>query len=272
MAVALIGAGRVGRAVGRALVAHGHTITGVTAGSLEGARRAAADLNAPGTTIEAAVREVDLVVIAVPDDVLAQVVERVGTEIGVDTTVIHTSGRSGAAVLAPCGSRVAAIHPARPIAGETDSLGGVRFGVTCSDDFWPSAVWLVEQLGGTAVRIAEQDRALYHAALVIASNFVVGLAGDAIDLVKSEIVVPLLRAALDNIEAFGPDAALTGPVVRGDAGTIRAHLEAIDASAPELRDAYVANSRRLLARALAAGRIDEVAATAIREALGEGRR
>jgi predicted short-subunit dehydrogenase-like oxidoreductase (DUF2520 family) len=107
----------------------------------------------------------------------------------------------------------------------------------------------------------------YHAALCIASNFAVALAGDAAELLGGyDIVIPALRANVENIARLGPDAALTGPVVRGDAGTVRAHLAALP---PEMLQSYVANARRALARAVASERLDEAAAARVRDVLEE---
>jgi len=144
-------------------------------------------------------------------------------------------------------------------------LDGITFGVTCEEDMRAWCAAFVADLGGQTRFITDEERALYHAALVMASNFTVALAGDAAEILGGhEIIVPLLRATVDNIERLGPDQALTGPVVRGDAGTVRAHLAALP---PHLREVYVVNARRALARALASGRLDAQRARAIDEAL-----
>jgi predicted short-subunit dehydrogenase-like oxidoreductase (DUF2520 family) len=266
-AVGLVGAGRVAAAFGRALARTGHPIDGVAASTPAGAASLASDLAARAATVAEVAANADLIVIAVPDDALQQVAAHVASSMRADAWVVHTCGRFGAAPLASCGERVAAVHPAVPITPSTESLDGVAFGVTCPDAAWPFASWLADRLGGFAVRVPEERRALYHAALVVASNFTTALAADAFALAGPEVVLPLLRSTIENIERMPVADALTGPVVRGDAGTIAAHLEAVDVHAPYLRDAYVAVSRRLLAHARASGRLDDTAANAIEDVL-----
>ncbi|MFN2613964.1 MAG: DUF2520 domain-containing protein [Actinomycetota bacterium] len=208
-----------------------------------------------------------VIVMAVPDDALDDVVRAVATHARPDALLIHTCGLEGVEPLRAHGHLVAAIHPASPVARPGQSFRGTVFGVTCADDLREWCASFVADLGGRTLFIAEPDRALYHAALVMASNFAVSLAGDAADLLGSvEVLIPLLRATVENVAALGPDAALTGPVVRGDAGTVRAHLRALPA---ELVEMYVANARRALARAVSSGRLDAINARAVQEALEE---
>jgi predicted short-subunit dehydrogenase-like oxidoreductase (DUF2520 family) len=178
---------------------------------------------------------------------------------------VHTCGLAGLEPLRSCGPLVAAIHPASPVARADQPLDGIVFGVTCDAELQPWCESLVHDLGGVARFIDDEERVLYHAALVMASNFAVTLAGDSADILGGhDILVPLLRETVENIARLGPDAALTGPVVRGDAGTVRAHLAALP---PHLRDVYVANARRALARAVASGRLDAERARAIEDVL-----
>lgn len=265
--VGLAGAGRVGRAVARTLASRGHRIGAVATATPEGSAAAASEIGAAASDLPSLARGADLVVIAVHDDALPGVIADVARGCRGETWVVHTSGRSGAAVLEPCGERVAAVHPARPVPDAEASFDGVAFGVTCAEAAWSFAEWFVGQLGGFAVPVPEDRRVLYHSALVIASNFPSALAGDAIDLAPREVVLPLLRATVENLERMKPDEALTGPVVRGDAGTVREHLLALDAGAPHLREVYVANSRRILARAIAAGWLNAEDAARVEEAL-----
>lgn len=249
--VAVLGAGRVGGSFARALAAAGHNVIAVL-------RR-----NDDPSPIARA----DVVVIAVPDDALAEaagVVARLGRS---GAAVVHTCGIHGLAPLHDCGPFIAAIHPAVPVASSEQPLDGVIFGVTCPDEMreWSSS--FVRDLGGAPLFVPEEERVRYHAALSMASNFAVAIAGDSADLLGGyETLMPLLRATIENIARLGPDQALTGPIVRGDAGTVSAHLRAIP---PHLLEAYVANARRTLARAVASGRLDEAAAARVAGALEE---
>ena len=133
-------------------------------------------------------------------------------------------------------------------------LDGATFGVTCPE---PLRAWcdaFVADLGGTALHITDDERPLYHAALVMASNFSVALGRRRRRAARrTRDPRPLLRAAVENVARLGPDQALTGPIVRGDAGTVRAHLAALPT---HLIEPYVVNARRVLARAAAAGRLE----------------
>lgn len=266
--VAVVGAGRVGCSIGLALRAAGSRIVAASVRSASSAARVRAILpEVPLTSPEDAALGADVVVIAVPDDVLADVVPQVARCLRAGATVVHTSGIHGAGVLAPCGERVAATHPAQAIPAAGASLQGVWFGVTCSDAMRPWADAFVSSIGGIPFRVAEDDRPRYHAALAMASNFAVTLAGDAGDLLGDHrMLEPLLMQTIANVVAFGPDQALTGPVVRGDAGTIRKHLNALPA---ELLESYVANARRTLERAVKAGRLDATHGKAVADALDE---
>lgn len=266
--IAIVGAGRVGCAIGRALAAHGHRIVAASTASPASASRVRRVLgDVPVTSPADAALAADVVVIAVPDDVLALVAAHIAPALRPGATVVHTSGLHGATALALCGPRVAAIHPAQAVPTPETPLDGVWFGVTCPDQMRAWADQFVAQLGGIAVHVPEEHRALYHAALCMASNFAVTLAGDAQELLPDgAALAPLLRGTVENIVALGADAALTGPVVRGDAGTVRAHLAALP---PHLLESYVANARRTLDRAVQSGRLDAAKASSVEDALAE---
>lgn len=266
--VAVVGAGRVGCAMGRALSRGGHRIVAASVASPSSVSRVREALGeVPIAAPFDAALAADIVIVAVADDALSSVVAEVAGAIRPTAAVVHTSGLHGAAVLAPCGERVAAVHPAQSIPSSQTSLAGVWFGVTCSEAMRPWAEWFVAELGGVPLQVPEEDRIIYHAALAMASNFSVALAGDAEDLLHSrEVLAPLLRQTVENVIALGADAALTGPVVRGDEGTVRAHLAALP---PGLLESYVANARRALERAVRSGRLEATRAAAVAEALEE---
>jgi predicted short-subunit dehydrogenase-like oxidoreductase (DUF2520 family) len=224
----------------------------------------------------------DLVVLAVPDDALPGLVDGlVATgSVRAGQIIVHTSGRYGTEVLGPAtrlGALPLALHPAMTFTGtavDLERLGGAMFGVTAPEPLWPVAEALVLEMGSEPIRIAEADRALYHAALAHGANHMVTLVNDAMDLLRNagvaepdRALAPLLSAALDNVLRQG-DAALTGPVARGDAGTVTRHVDAIEQVAPETVAAYVALARRTATRALASGRLKPVDAEPLLDALG----
>jgi predicted short-subunit dehydrogenase-like oxidoreductase (DUF2520 family) len=179
----------------------------------------------------------------------------------------HTSGAHGLAVLAPAeraGVLPLALHPAMTFSGaveDADRLPGAPFGVTSRPEHRPVAETLVLEMGGEPFFVAEEDRRLYHAALVTGANHLVTLVAEAADLLRAagvtapeQVLTPLLTAALDNGLRRG-DRGLTGPVSRGDVGTVAEHLDTLTERAPASVDAYVAMARRTTERALAAGRL-----------------
>jgi predicted short-subunit dehydrogenase-like oxidoreductase (DUF2520 family) len=268
LGVGVVGAGRVGTALAAALRRSGHRIVAVSAVSAASLDRVEALL--PGTPVrppQDVVAGADLVLLTVPDDALPALVSGLaatGTELA-GRLVMHASGRHGLAVLEPATRRGAlplALHPVMTFTGrpdDVDRLAGVSFGVTTPEQLRPVAEVLVMEMGGEPVFIAEEDRGLYHAALTGAANHLVTQVVQAADLLAaagvaqpSRMLGPLLGAALDNALRLG-DAALTGPVARGDAETVASHLAALRAAAPEALPAYLALARLTADRALASG-------------------
>jgi predicted short-subunit dehydrogenase-like oxidoreductase (DUF2520 family) len=269
--VGVIGAGRVGAVLGAALAAAGHRI--VAASGVSAASLARIERLLPGARVvppDQVPNGVDLVLLAVPDDALAPLV-RALADSGAFTSgqiVVHTSGAHGVAVLAPAidaGVRGIALHPAMTFTGHPRDLDrlaeGISFGVTASAELRPTATRLVADLGGSVEWIDEDARSLYHAALAHGANHLVTLTNEALDLLRGagvlhpeRVLGPLLRAALENTLTHG-DAALTGPVSRGDAGTIARHLAVLRRVSPDSVPAYLALARRTADRAIAAGRL-----------------
>jgi len=193
--------------------------------------------------------------------------------------VAHASGRHGYGVLDPAtrqGTLPLALHPVMTLTGTSLDLArltGCPFGVTAPDQLRPVAEALVVEMGGDPVWVEEGSRALYHAALAHGANHLVTLVAQTLDLLSSagvehpaRLVAPLMSAALDNALRQG-DAALTGPVARGDAGTVAAHVRAIGEVSPEARTAYVALARVTADRALAAGTLRAASAEALLDVL-----
>lgn len=269
LGIGVIGAGRVGAVLGAALRAAGHAIVGVHAVSEQSRTRAEALLpEAPILQIPEIVERSEVVLFAVPDDELGPLVSGLadGGHFTAGQILIHTSGRYGTDVLEPgrdVGTVGLAIHPAMTFTGLSLDLTRLRtasFGVTAGAAFLPIAQALVVEMGGEPVVIAEGDRPLYHAALAHASNHTVTLIGQASQILESigveqpgEVLGPLVRASVDNALASG-DAALTGPVVRGDVGTVESHRDilrgfAAEEDAPDIGTAYLGLARASAERA-----------------------
>jgi predicted short-subunit dehydrogenase-like oxidoreductase (DUF2520 family) len=268
--VGVVGAGRVGAVLAAALRAAGHQITGVAGESA--ASRTRIETLLPGVHHDkptAVARTCDLLLLTVPDDMLPNVITMLAASgaIRPGQTVVHTSGKHGTSVLAPAarlGASVLAMHPAMTFTGtdvDLDRLTGCVFGVTAGPGTRTLAETLVADLGGTVVWVEEDRRTLYHAGLAHGANHLVTLVAQAMDLLRASGVDdpagtlrPLLGAALDNALAYG-DAALTGPIVRGDVETVRGHLVDIAASSPETLESYVVMARATVNRAVADGRL-----------------
>lgn len=285
--IGVVGAGRVGAVLAAGLAAAGHEIVAVSGESDASRSRAAALI--PGTPIRKpseVARGCELLLLTVPDDMLPNVV-RVLADAGAlraGQVVAHSSGYHGVAVLAPAaelGARPLALHPAMTFTGtavDLDRLPGCVFGLTAGDGERALAERLVADLGGRPAWVPEEMRALYHAGLAHGANHLVTLVSEAMGLLGAAGVNdpagtlrPLLFAALENTLVQG-DAALTGPIVRGDVRTVAAHVDEIAAKAPHTLATYAALARATLGRAATDGRLLPIRARRIAEVLDAGMR
>jgi len=287
--VGIISAGRVGTALGVALERADHVV--VACSAISSASRRLAERRLPDTPVLAVPDVADraeLLLLTVPDSELPGLVNGLASTDAVrrGTIVAHTSGANGVALLAPMtahGCIPLAIHPAMTFTGADEDIARLAetcFGITAADEIgYAIAQSLVLEIGGEPFGVREEDRTLYHAALAHGSNHVVTLISDAVTALRAalsgqgllgqelitnapgglaeRIVGPLARAALENTLRRG-QAALTGPVARGDAGAVAAHLAALDDVDPELAQAYCADSLRTAQRAHAPKEVFDV--------------
>jgi predicted short-subunit dehydrogenase-like oxidoreductase (DUF2520 family) len=280
--VGIVGAGRVGSALGAALSRAGHEIVAVSAVSAQSLRRAEHMLpGAPVLPADEVVASADFVLLAVPDDALRPLVTGLANTGAwrAGQLVAHTSGARGIAVLDSAAARGVlplALHPVMTFAGrpeDVDRVAGATFGVTADDELRPVAEALVVEMGGEPVWVPESARPLYHAALTVGSNHLVTLVNDALDVLRgagveqpARLLAPLLSASLDNVLRLG-DAALTGPVSRGDVDTVREHVRTLQERAPDTVGAYIAMARRTAERARDSGRLSAAQAEELMRAL-----
>ena len=277
--VGVIGVGRAGSALGAALARAGHPVVAAHAVSDASRERARAMLpDAQVVGVEEVVDSCDLVLLAVPDDALPALVKALPFRSG--QFVVHCSGRYGTDVLEPARTRGAlplALHPAMTLTGtslDVERLSGAPFGVTAPEPLRMAAEALVVEMGGEPVWIPEEARTLYHAALAHSANHLITLVSSAVEMLTqagvetpARLLAPLLQASLDNALRMGYPA-LTGPVVRGDASTVSAHVEELSYD-PQLRAAYVALARLTADRALAEGLLRAEAAEGLLNVLGD---
>ncbi|MFB6789155.1 DUF2520 domain-containing protein [Streptomyces olivaceus] len=268
LTVGVVGAGRVGPALAASLQLAGHRPVAVSGVSDASRRRAAALLpDVPLMTPAEVLGRAELVLLTVPDDALPGLVSGLAETGAVrpGQLIVHTSGRYGARVLAPAlraGALPLALHPAMTFTGtpvDVQRLAGCSFGVTAPEELRLAAEALVIEMGGEPEWIAEDRRPLYHAALALGSNHLVTLVAQSMELLRASgvsapdrMLGPLLGASLDNALRSG-DAALTGPVARGDAGTVAAHVAELREHAPQAVAGYLAMARTTADRALAHG-------------------
>ncbi len=280
LTVGIVSAGRVGSALGVALERAGHVVFGVAAISDASVHRAQTRLpESQVLPVEEIARRSELLLLAVPDAELAGLVRGLASAgvVRPGTIVAHTSGANGIAVLNPLieqGALGLAIHPAMTFTGhdeDIERLANACFGVTAADEIgYAIAQALVIEMGGEPVRVSEEQRTLYHAALAHGANHLVTVIVDAVAALRAalsgpgllgqpvvddqpgglpeRLLAPLVSAALDNALRRGP-AALTGPVARGDVDAVAAHLRAFESVDPRLAEAYRALSLRTAERA-----------------------
>ncbi|MFE2185212.1 Rossmann-like and DUF2520 domain-containing protein [Streptomyces sp. NPDC059455] len=268
LTVGVVGAGRVGPALAASLRLAGHRPVAASGVSDASVRRAAALLpEVPIVPPAEVLARAELVLLTVPDDALPELVGGLAETGAVrpGQLLVHTSGRYGVGVLEPAlraGALPLALHPVMTFTGtsvDVQRLAGCSFGVTAPEELRLAAEALVIEMGGEPEWIAEESRPLYHAALAIGANHLTTLVAQSLELLRASgveapdrMLGPLLGAALDNALRSG-DAALTGPVARGDAGTVAAHVAELRRHAPHAVAGYLAMARTTADRALAHG-------------------
>ncbi|MBK9750450.1 MAG: DUF2520 domain-containing protein [Chloroflexi bacterium] len=276
VSVGIIGAGKVGGTLARLWFERGYRISAVYSRSPE---RAAALAERVGAQVVPAAADVvdyaDLTVIAVPDDVIETVAAALAIADWTGKAAVHTAGSRDSAALAVLQSRgglVGTLHPAFPFADvETavQKLPGAAFALEADDPrLYGWLTDLVAALDGHPIRIPPGQKALYHAALVIASNYAVTLYAAAEALLlrlgagreqADTALNALVAGTVENLRTKGIPDALTGPLTRADVTTIGSHLRAL-ADDPALAEIYVALARQtyplLEARGLSTDRIE----------------
>ena len=285
MDIAVVGAGRVGTALAVLLSKAGHRLVGVSGGD---ASRSRAETYLPAVPFlppQDAVSHAEAVVIGVPDDAIARVCADLaaGGAFHERHGVCHLSGSAPLLALGPAraaGAHVFSMHPVQTfpdVDAGIERLPGSYVAVTA----WEEAAYrigegLAHDAGGRPFRLQEERKALYHAAAVFSSNSLVTIEAMAERLFRAAgvddplaVMTPLIRGTVDSLLEVGPAEALTGPVIRGDAGTIRRNLEALASHARDAVPAYVALARASLDLAERTGRLSRGGRARVEEVLDE---
>ncbi len=274
--IVLIGPGRVGQAITRLLWEAGHEIRAIISRDPARALAAARFIGVPGaaTTDLSRAGEGEIVLIALPDDRIAEIASQLRREghLRAGTILVHFSGLHPASILlGEEGPALGAlsIHPLQPLA---DAVMGVRnlpgspFAVEGAEELLPLGERLVKEIGGVPFRISGPQKPLYHAAACIASNYMVALtaaAGQVLaacgldEVASSRMLAPLVRSTVKNLVALGPEIALTGPISRGDVRTVAKHLKALAELSPELTTIYKVMGRKTVEVARNKGTLEE---------------
>ncbi|MEE1231602.1 MAG: Rossmann-like and DUF2520 domain-containing protein [Phascolarctobacterium sp.] len=277
MRIGIIGGGKVGRCLASYL---GKGLVGITANSLEHSRQLAAAFATEPCTNKELVERAEVLLLTVPDRLIGTVAEQLASEATAmagaqaplaGKTFLHCSGSMGLEELAPlqlAGAHVGSLHPLQSFAGGATQLAGVYMAVDGDEAACEAATAIATALGGHPFRVPAAERAAYHAAACICSNYAVAVEALAQRLMSRwlgdeaatwQALLPLFKGTAANLErTASPRTALTGPIARGDATTVAKHLAVLP---PELLDAYCSLGLATTKLALANGTIDkEVAA------------
>lgn len=266
-----IGAGIVGTALAVRLREKDYPVVAVASRTPASAQRLA-DM-VPGCQVYASPQDVvgraDLVFITTPDDVIGQIASQVEWRAG--QSVVHCSGAESVDILEPAyraGARTGGMHPLQSLASinhAIDNIPGSSFALEAQQPLLSDLKDIVNSLLGWWLELKPGDKPLYHAAAVIACNYMVTLVKLATDLWQelgvnpkeaTQALLPLLQGTVNNLGNVGLPNCLTGPIARGDLGTIQKHLSALESKAPDMLTVYRELGRQTVSIALAKGRID----------------
>jgi predicted short-subunit dehydrogenase-like oxidoreductase (DUF2520 family) len=276
--IGFIGAGAVATTLAQGFNACGYAVVGMASRNPHSARTLA--MRIPGCQAyddpQALVDAADLVFLTVPDDAIASTAAAINWRPGI--AAVHCSGAADLDLLGPArkmGGQIGGFHPLQMFA-DTDaalaSLPGTTFTLVGDASLVEQLEMMARALGGRTLRLAAGKRALYHASAAFVGPFVIALLREASQLWRQfgmaeeeslAALMPLLRGTLAGIEGAGLAAGMGGPISRGDTGTIRKHLAALEEAGPDVAALYRTLSLRTIPLALERGTIDEARAAVL---------
>ena len=268
----IIGAGTVGTALAVRLSSKGYQVLAVSSRSQSSARKLAEAVG--GCQVfgdgQGVADTAELVFITTPDDAISSVASQIRWHTG--QSVVHCSGADSTAILEPArksGARVGVFHPLQTFASVEQAIGnmpGSTFALEAEEPLLNTLKDMADALDGHRIELKAGDKVIYHAAAVIACNYLVTLVKLAADLWQTfaippqqatQALMPLLRGTLNNIDTVGIPQCLTGPIARGDVGTVKKHLDALQKAAPTMVSAYRELGIQTIPVAVAKGRINQ---------------
>jgi predicted short-subunit dehydrogenase-like oxidoreductase (DUF2520 family) len=270
--IGFIGAGTVGTALAVLLNRKGYRVASVYSRSRSSAERLASEVSDCRVTdsYQGAADAAELIFITTPDAAIAGVTSRIKWQKG--RSVIHCSGADSTDILEPArksGAMVGGFHPLQTFAGTEqaiENIPGSTFALEAEEPLLTTLKKMAEDLGGRWITLKAEDKVAYHTAAVFASNYLVTLVKMATDLWQTfsiptdqatKALLPLMRGTLHNIETIGIPQCLTGPIARGDTGTVSKHLQNLHKNAPTLLFPYKELGLQTIPVALAKGKINE---------------
>jgi len=279
-----IGAGTVGTALSVSLSHKGYPVVAVSSRSQASARNLARAISSCllVSSNQDVADAAELVFITTPDDAIAPVVSQIRWHKG--QSVVHCSGADSTDILEPArklGAYVGVFHPLQTFANvrqAIENMPGSTFTLEAEEPLLKTLMDMVTALGGYWIELKASDKVVYHASAVIACNYMVTLVKLATDLWQTfdipmhqatQVLLPLIRGTIHNIDTVGIPQCLTGPIARGDTGTIRKHLQALQKVAPSLLSTYRELGLQTIPVALAKGRINQHQAEELKAILKE---
>ncbi len=269
--IGFIGAGTTGTALAVRLAQHGYRVIAVSSRSLTSAEKLAGRIS--GCKVYNGAQKIadiaQLVFITTPDDTISKVAAEVQWHNG--QSVVHCSGAHSIDILEPVkqrGANTGCFHPLQTFASvdqAIENIPGSTFAIEAEDPLLGVLKEMAAALEVDWITLKAGDKVLYHAAAVFACNYLVTLVKLATDLWQTfgvspaqatKALMPLLRGTLSNIENVGLPNCLTGPIARGDLGTISRHLKSLEGQAPPLLNIYKELGRQTIPISLAKGKID----------------
>ena len=270
--VGFIGAGTVGTALAVLLSRKSYPVVAVSSRSLSSAENLAKQVKECKifSNNQEAADAAELVFITTPDDVIGRVAAEVKWHPG--QSVVHCSGAASTDILEPAkqaGAHVGSIHPLQTLAGVAQAIAnipGSTFALEAKEPLLSTLKDIATSIDGKCIELRASDKVLYHAAAVIACNYLVTLVKLATDLWQTfsvppeqatKALLPLIQGTLNNIDKIGIPQCLTGPIARGDTGTIKKHLAALEKITPTVLPTYKELGRQTIPISLAKGKINK---------------